>query len=150
MSDNTEFNDKELLFKSAIFKNFDLFKKIIDRNDSLFPMLLNNMEDVMFFIAFLLDYKDTRYITSIIKHPDFDVCYNRYQYIETICEVEQPSLDFIYLPLVFKSLDIPNIYNNLSDKYIRDKLVQLGNKDYNPDVINAFELIKNKQKISAF
>ena len=149
---NFDITIEDILYDCLEENNFEKFHKFFNENSTnVIPNIFKNEEQQIYFIIFALDDKDYRFITTIMEHPEFDVSYNNYEPIETICQVEYFLPDFKYdKSIIFNVLSLPNVYNNLSESYINEKLLDYKDKPFAREVYNIFKSNKIYKKIGVF
>lgn len=140
---------KDSFYDYSFDNDADNLNKIINQY-KIIPDIIKDQEELLFLCVYLVTEKNENSLISIIENSFFDVSFNDFEFINTLCSTDFYNCELKYYDLLKKVIGLPNIYNNINEIFINKIINECHNYPSDPRLLILFENLKKIKIIDNF
>lgn len=140
---------KDSFYDYSFNNDVDNLNKIINQY-KIIPDIIKDQDELLFLCVSLIMEKNENSLISIIENSFFDVSFNDFEFINTLCSTDFYNCELKYYDLLKKVIGLPNIYNNINEIFINKIINECHNYPSDPRLLILFENLKKIKTIDNF
>lgn len=142
-------NIKDKFYDYAFNNDEKNIKKIINQYN-IIPDLISNKEELLFLCVFLIMENNKKSLIPIIEDSCFDVSYNNFEFITTLCSIDFYYDRLRYYHILKEVITIPNIYENICDSFVEHLINKNSHHKLDEKISDVFKNFKYFKNINSF